>query len=63
LYPYDIPQGNEIMYTALEIKFEQTKKDPMPEAYDALRDWINVHHPNMDFRTYYWTLEIIYKGI
>lgn len=56
----DVPIGKDIQYTDLLIEFEQTKSgDPMPDAYDALRKWVNKNHPNMDYRIYYWTLEFV----
>lgn len=60
LYRIDISQGKEIQYTDLLIEFEQTKEnDPMPEAYEALKKWVNENHPGMDYRIYYWTLEFV----
>lgn len=57
----DIPDrtGKIVEYTALPIEYEQIDKDPIVDAYKALEEWGRLNHPNMDFRTYYWTLEFI----
>lgn len=58
-YEFDVPDGQQIMFSALEIEFEQVDKDPIKDASEALRKWINENYPGKDYRTYYWTLEFI----
>lgn len=53
------PIGSKIHYTDLIIEYKQEHRDPLVDAYAALRKYVKENHTFKEFTVYYWSLEFI----